>query len=393
MTGFGKLAEIQGPYGPLVIPEQVVQQVWHESKFLSDRLVTESGRKLEVVNSGEWNKTEGPDFLNARLLLNGEPVAGDVEIHFHGQDWGYHGHDLDARFERVVLHVVLFPGKTKAVTSAGTMPETLVLLPHLMIDLEQCMLDFRLARIDFSGAFPLAGLLADFKRETMIWRLADAAYLRWASKVSAFQKRLIDVDWESTCHQALLECLGGRRNRAVFGRIALEFPLDEMRSNRLTPEQLFNSQLGDWRLASMRPANHPRSLLTRYTHLVRESPRWPDSLRHFPVEEGSNALDPFQTAKYRRLWLREMAENLCEKVFLGLPLGRVDTIVADMALPILSADRGDDFYSHWYHWKPGNFPVSLAQNLRQQLAERGLRLPLSNGLQQGLLQLIYEERN
>ena len=107
--GSGKLAEIQGPYGPLIIPEQVVQQVWHESKFLTDRLITESGRKLEVVNSGEWNKAEGPDFLNARLLLDGEPVDGDVEIHFNGQDWRYHGHDRDARFERVVLHVVLFP--------------------------------------------------------------------------------------------------------------------------------------------------------------------------------------------------------------------------------------------------------------------------------------------
>ena len=391
--GSGKLAEIQGPYGPLIIPEQVVQQVWHESKFLPDRLITESGRKLEVVNPGEWNKAEGPDFLNARLLLDGEPVDGDVEIHFNGQDWRYHGHDRDARFERVVLHVVLFPGKTKAVTSAGKIPETLVLLPHLMMDLEQCMLDFRLTRIDSSGGFPVVGLLADFKGETMIWRLADAAYLRWTSKVSAFQKRLSDTDWESTCHQTLLECFGGRRNRAVFGRIALEFPLEAMRSNRLTPEQLFKSQLGDWRLASMRPANHPRSLLSFYTQLVEEYPRWPDSLRHLPIKVGTKPLDPFQTAKYRRLWLREMAENLREKVFVRLPPGRVDTIVADMALPILSADRGDDFYSHWYHWKPGSFPMSLAQTLRQQSAERGLRLPLCNGLQQGLLQLIYEERN
>ena len=178
----------------------------------------------------------------------------------------------------------------------------------------------------------------------------------------------------------------------MFGRVALEFPLEAMRSNRLTPEQLFKSRLGDWRLASMRPANHPRLLLNRYTQLVKESPRWPDSLRHLPVKKGTKPLDPFQTAKYRRLWLREIAENLRKKVFVRLPLGRIDTIVADMALPILSADRGDEFYSHWYHWKPGNFPMSLAQTLRQQSAERGLRLPLSNGLQQGLLQMIYEER-
>ena len=105
----------------------------------------------------------------------------------------------------------------------------------------------------------------------------------------------------------------------MFGRIALEFPLEAMRSNRLTPEQLFKSQLGDWRLASMRPANHPRSLLSFYTQMVEESPRWPDSLRHLPIKEGIKPLEPFQTAKYRRLWLREMAENLREKVFVRLP--------------------------------------------------------------------------
>ena len=81
-------AEIQGPYGPLAIPEQVVQQIWHEQKFLTDQLITASGHRLDVLFPGTWNHCEGPDFRNGRLRFGGEPVAGDVEIHFHARDWG-----------------------------------------------------------------------------------------------------------------------------------------------------------------------------------------------------------------------------------------------------------------------------------------------------------------
>ena len=144
-------AEIQGPYGPLTIPEQVVQLIWHEGKFMMNQLFTVSGKRLDVQRPGVWNHHEGPDFLNARLRLDDEPVAGDVEVHFHARDWRLHHHDKDSGFNRVVLHVVLFPGTQLVQTQRGSFPETLVLLPHLEMDMEQYLLDFRLARMEHSA--------------------------------------------------------------------------------------------------------------------------------------------------------------------------------------------------------------------------------------------------
>ncbi len=386
------VAEIQGPYGPLAIPEQVVQQVWHERKYLCDRLETESGRRLEVLDAGTWNAGEGPDFRNARLRIGGESVEGDVEIHFHAKDWRQHGHDRDPEFGRVVLHVVLFPGAGEVRTASGFVPETLVLLPHLEMDLEQCLLDFRLARMEASGDLPVADLLGELPGEALLVRLAEASAVRWGAKLGAMRKRLSGMEWADACHQCLLEVLGGRRNRAVFARIALEFPLEAMRGGDFSGEHLFESQRGRWRLAATRPASHPRMRLTQYLKLIQERPQWPDSLRGVPLSVQDGAFDPCGTVSFRKARLRVTVEALRERVFSVMPKGVVDTLAADMALPVLAADGGGDLYGHWYHWPPGSFPEALARVLRQQCAERGLRVPLGNGLQQGLLQLLNEAR-
>ena len=52
---------------------------------------------------------EGPDFLGAEIEIAGSTVLGDVEIHFRSSDWRAHGHHENPSFERVVLHVILFP--------------------------------------------------------------------------------------------------------------------------------------------------------------------------------------------------------------------------------------------------------------------------------------------
>ena len=387
-----QVAEIQGPYGPLAIPEQVVQQVWYERKFLCDRLKTLSGIQMEVLDPGVWNQGEGPDFRNARLRVGDDLVSGDVEIHFHARDWKQHGHDGDPEFNRVVLHVVLFPGAGEVRTHSGSVPETLVLLPHLETDLEQCLLEFRLARMESCGELPVAGQLAEHMGESLLGFLADASALRWSVKVGAVQKRLGGEGWEGACHQCVLEALGGRRNRAAFARIALEYPLAAMRGGRLSSEALFSSRAGEWRLAATRPASNPRTRLSQYLDLLRECPRWPQALRQLPIAMPSERFDPLQTQSFRKLHLREILECLRREAFPGLPVRLVDTLAVDVVLPLLSADRGWNLFAHWYHWHPGSFPDALVRFLRQQCAERGLRVPLGNGLQQGLLQLLNESR-
>jgi hypothetical protein len=62
------------------------------------QLRTVSGKTLRVLDPGRWNLLEGPDFLEARLELDGQKLVGDVEVHFHTSDWQLHEHGANPNF-------------------------------------------------------------------------------------------------------------------------------------------------------------------------------------------------------------------------------------------------------------------------------------------------------
>ena len=92
--------EVPGYYGSVKIEETVFQQIWAEQDFFSDSLVTTCGKKIVVVDRGDWNRSEeGPDFRHAKLQIDGKARTGDIEIHFQPSNWKSHGHHIDPNFE------------------------------------------------------------------------------------------------------------------------------------------------------------------------------------------------------------------------------------------------------------------------------------------------------
>ncbi len=70
-------------------------------------LRTKNLDKIEVLNAGEMNTSDGADFVNARIKINGKIFRGDVEIHLKASDWKNHRHHIDERYNTVILHVVV----------------------------------------------------------------------------------------------------------------------------------------------------------------------------------------------------------------------------------------------------------------------------------------------
>ena len=239
---------------------------------------------------------------------------------------------------------------------------------------------------------PLAELMEPLCGEALLPRLAEAAKLRWVAKRDVLANRLKATGWESICHQALLEALGGRRNRAVFAKIALDHTIEQMREQTPSAEMLFNSRKGEWKLAGLRPANQPKARLGQYLDLLNEIPDWPGALRSLELPLPPESFDPIQTARFRKDFLRQVSGRLGQTILPGMSFGIANTLVADVFLPLLAADSDAELFPHWYHWQPGNFPEALVTFLRQQCAERGIRVPLGNGLQQGILQLLNEAK-
>lgn len=89
------------------IPETILAEVWREQNF-NRELATETGEKIEVMYVGDENhETGGPDFINARIKIGNLTYLGDIEIDNTQSDWRHHGHNLNKRFNKVILHVIV----------------------------------------------------------------------------------------------------------------------------------------------------------------------------------------------------------------------------------------------------------------------------------------------
>ncbi len=71
------------------------------------KLKTKNSDEIEILDAGEFNTTDGADFTDAKVKINGKIYHGDVEIHIKASDWKNHKHHLDERYNTVILHVVL----------------------------------------------------------------------------------------------------------------------------------------------------------------------------------------------------------------------------------------------------------------------------------------------
>lgn len=89
-----------------------------------------SAKEIEVLDPGILNRDAGPDFFNAKIRIDDIVWVGNVELHKSSAEWYQHKHHLDARYESVVLHVVLEDNATVYHHSGTHMPTCLMHLPE-----------------------------------------------------------------------------------------------------------------------------------------------------------------------------------------------------------------------------------------------------------------------
>lgn len=86
--------------------ENLLHFVWKLKLFSTTDLKSANGEIIEIISSGTENLNSGPDFLNAKLVINKQLWAGNVEIHLNSSDWYVHNHEIDENYDSVILHVV-----------------------------------------------------------------------------------------------------------------------------------------------------------------------------------------------------------------------------------------------------------------------------------------------
>lgn len=89
------------------IYEKELYSVWQNQNFESE-LETIDGSGITILDTGILNEDNaGPDFTNARIRIGNLTFVGDIEIDNDYRDWKLHGHNINNKFNKVILHASL----------------------------------------------------------------------------------------------------------------------------------------------------------------------------------------------------------------------------------------------------------------------------------------------
>jgi hypothetical protein len=113
--------------------EKLLQFIWKNRYFNQQRLELTTGELLTIDYPGELNTYQGPDFVNARIRINGQSWIGSVELHLYSSGWEKHSHTEDGNYQNVMLHVVWKQDRLKIKRNIPQL-ELCNRIPKIMLD-------------------------------------------------------------------------------------------------------------------------------------------------------------------------------------------------------------------------------------------------------------------
>jgi hypothetical protein len=238
----------------LNINENFISRIWEGGSKYYKNLLTASGEQLTVIDFGTKNYDSGPDYLNAKIKIDGKLLIGDVEIHRDFKNWHQHKHHKDPRYNSVILHIVLWETNSKINTKPRIKRKIpAVILSHFLTkpvsEIWQDIISnpskkFKLPCYDFNDTFPMQELLEWFNK---------LAIMRLELKSKAIEDRLNELAdnknnfslnskavWEQALYEFIFEALGYEKNKNQMKLLASTLRLDEI--SKIYEKKLINIQ-------------------------------------------------------------------------------------------------------------------------------------------------------
>lgn len=209
--------------------ERLLHCIWSEQLFR--KTLNLDGKALQISSPGWWNLEAGPDFRSAEIFLDGLRLAGDVEIHLSSGDWYQHRHHEDARYNNVVLHVVLYRSGKECVKQNGETVLELEMKDHLLEELR--VLQERIPIHEFPfGPQVNVRLCRRFLDELdgpSTERLMDSAgNLRMRVKKDRFLNRIKTAGFEQALYEGVMEGMGYKQSRYAFRELSRRVTFEEL---------------------------------------------------------------------------------------------------------------------------------------------------------------------
>ncbi len=221
--------------------EDLLHFIWKYKKLQLNDLLGTRNEPIGIVNTGTHNHLAGPDFFNAKVNINGQLWAGNVEIHLKSSDWYAHHHEQDANYNNVILHVV-WEDDASVFRSDNSEISTLELrnyIPQRVLEAYQKLFDKN--GVQFINCEKNIAHVDTFLFENWLERL----YFERLERKSQWVFELLESsknDWEQVLFAMLLKNFGLKINGASFLSLAraLDFStVRKLQSDTLALESVF----------------------------------------------------------------------------------------------------------------------------------------------------------
>ena len=223
--------------------EKDIHLFW-ESKCLGrNEFKTTDGEIVIIKDFGINNNGQGPDFSNAHVQINGFDLYGSIEIHIETRDWYRHSHEMDNRYDQVILHVVWKSNSTVRVLNKK--------IPEIQLSNYFSKNDLQKAQINRSVNFPCVNpfIQQEIPKNIISQQieLASTLYLNQKIKYYLIDIKRLGFDWDQLLFQNLLIYALDPQNRSnaelLFPELKLSmfrrYPFDQVLRALLMYSELY----------------------------------------------------------------------------------------------------------------------------------------------------------
>src|SRR5690606_26888903 len=209
--------------------EDFLHYVWRNKAMTMHHLLTTDNKPVEIIHFGDYLETEGPDFFNAKIRIDGQLWAGNVEMHVKSSNWYEHNHEKDKAYDNVILHVV-WEDDVPIFRKDETLLPTLILPEY--VD--------KKAYENYQNLFQTKKYLPC---ETFITHIKPFVWLSWkerllverlAYKSATMKEKLLlnNHHWEAVFYQFLIKNFGLKANGNYFAELAERIPFSVVQKER-----------------------------------------------------------------------------------------------------------------------------------------------------------------
>jgi hypothetical protein len=248
--------------------EDFLHFIWKYRLFNSAKLVCSDGEELQVLHPGILNRNAGPDFNDAKLIIDQTVWVGHVEIHLKSSDWLLHGHQNDAFYDAVILHVV-FEHDNPVYRTDGS------LVPVLVLDglFQDRVLNNYKILIANANYFPCERHISSLDQIHIYSFLSRVVVERFEQKAEEVFEKLNSNrgDWEQVFYCFLARNFGFKVNAVPFELLSIVTPLhilSKHKNNAVQIEALLFGQAGF--LEQEFFENYPLQLQREYSFLKKK---------------------------------------------------------------------------------------------------------------------------